>query len=692
MFSDRDATDRALRRMIEDDKSYDPGLDALREAMRITEAEINAPTYQDSPRDCPSYGDLRRKWEFYGSAVDIAGKVYIVDEKYLHVVPDDWELGGTDEYGTWFFVSKMTFVSTGLSAVAADSNDSDTTDSGRCRIGYSLILPEDIDMEEDEGDIPGFFAFPDEVIPEFQRLSSAAINFRLHTRYPEAMQRIDEALPAESANMTRKLHRLIDVLADIEMDDESEIDWLCRYIIDKIKGDTTWPYIVRLIQEIGLTDAYGESEKITLEEPLVLYAHIESFALSYTSGVKGLRGILVLLSAPGRQDATEEFAEKISAPLESIENIRSVRPRMSLREQLDRGRVQKMPPDVVARIVEKIVTIDPEPADTTTHNNGRKEAHVHRETKLERLRRQQKALADIEQLAADSRRMVYTSREDALADAYALVQQIASVIRGAELFSITLSAMGDGLMRPDVTYSQNDTSFGIAAETDSIVPVNPFEVRRGPLMSVVPQIERMPDDGGPPTYRHNPLLNLGNPGVHMGNHNGVATPLVTASVFESTLVPIANITTTTEVAAYQVLRMRAKLFDELRQRTDERSRSLIDKLTRLERALYHETPGGFTGLRHIERLREVASEVMTDEGDDLALEAFSSLFANDQILILAGLLSTDKGDIEAQIRGKFVGLVTDHPYTDHPRLSFVLVTNDNVCRYFPADGIKGLAF
>lgn len=690
MLSDRNATERALRGMIENDKAYDPGLETLQEAMRITEAELNSAPYRDNPRECPSYGHLCRVWEFYGSAVDIAGKVYIVDADYSHTVPDTWEMGGTDEYGTWFSVPKTTFVSTGINAVTATEEGVDGVEEGKCRVGYSLMFPEDIDAGDEE-DIPGFFAFPEEVIPEFQRLSAAAINYRLHTGHPEIMQRIDAALPPESANMTRKLHRLRDVLADIEMSDETEIDWLGHYIIARLKGDTTWPYIAQLSQEIGLSDAQGETEKITLEAPLEQYVRVESFALSYTPEVKGLKGILVLAVAPGRQSNDEDNAEKIYVPLESVDNLRSVRPRRSLREQLEAQRIEKIKAVTMARITERLLEISSEPTAETPDVAEVKAPHVHRETRFERLARQQKALADIEQLVGHSRMMVYRDREEALADTHVLAQQIATIIRGAELFSVTLSAMGDGLMRPEVTYSQSGTGFSVAAETDSVIPVNPFETRTGPLMSVVPQLERLPDDGTPPMYRHNPLLLLGNPGVHLGR-NGVPVPLATASVFESTLVPIANVTSTTEVAAYRVLRGRVELFEKLRERPDARSQSLADKLTRLERALYNETHGAFTGLRKVKRIQEIAAEIMAEDTDELALAAFSSLFANDQVLILAGLLSTDKGDVETQIRGKFVGLVTDHPYTDHPRLSFVLVTNDNVCRYFPADGIKGLAF
>ncbi len=690
MFSDRDATDRALHKMIENDDHYDPGLDALQKAMRVTEAEINSPTYRDSPRDCPSYEDLNKKWEFYGSAVDIVGKVYIADESFGHVVPDDWELGGTDEYGTWFLVPKMTFVSNGICTVIAAGEAKDDPDAGKRRVGYSLILPEDINRDDEDDDVALFFAFPDEAIPEFQRLSSTAINFRLHTRYPEVMKRIDEVLPTGSANMSRKLHRLRDVLADTEMDDESEVDWLCRYIIDKLEGDTAWPYIIRLSHEIGLSDAYGESEKITLEAPLEQYVRIESFSLSYTPGAKGVKGILILISAPGRQSTVDEQAEKIYAPLESIDNIRSVRPHTSLREQLDNGRVQKMPADVMARIVEKVVAIDQSPRDTTPDKSS-KEPHIHRETKLDRLRKQQKALADIEQLVRDGRQAVYANREDALADTTVLVQEIASILRSAELFGVTLTAMGEGLMRPEVNYTQTSTGFSIDTEYGSVVPVNPFEVRTGPLVSIVPQLERILDDSGGVAYKHDALLLLGNP-TRKFYHQGDQTPLVNAMVTESTLVKITSLTSTTEIAAHRVLRERIELFEALREREDTRSQSIVGTLTRIERALYHDTPQAFVGLRHVEWIREVAQEIMTEHDDDLALKALSSLFAPDQIIMLAGKLATKEGDVEAQVRGKFAGFVTDYPFTDHPRLSFVLVTNDNACHYFPADGVKGLAF
>lgn len=690
MFSDRDATDRALHGMIENDEHYDPGLEALREVMRVTEAEINLLTYRDSPRDCPSYGNLCKEWEFYGSAVDLAGKVYIANENYIHVVPDSWELGGTDEYGTWFFVPKMTFVSNGISAVIAAGEATGDPDAGKRRIAYSLILPKDIDVDDDEEDVALFFAFPDEVIPEFQRLSSTAIDFRLRRGYPEVMQRIDDALPTGSANMNRKLQRLQDVLADIEMDDETEVDWLCRYIIDRLDADTTWPYIIRLSHEIGLTDVHGESEKIALEEPLEQYVRIESFSLSYHSGVKGLRGVLVLTLAPSRHSTMEDHAEKIYAPLESIDNIRSVRPTRSLREQLDDGRVQKMPADIMARIVEKVVTIDQELEDTNADKDS-KGPHVHRETRLDRLRKQQKALTDVEQLVRDGRQAVYTKREDALADTAVLAQETASILRDAELFGVTLTAMGEDLMKPEVNYNQTSTGFSVATEYESIIPVNPFEVRTGPLVSVVPQLEQILDDNGNVTYRHNTLLLLGHP-TRKFYHQGAQTALVNATVTESTLVKIASLTSTTEIAAHQVLRERIELFEALRKREDTRSRSIVGILTKLERALYHDTPQAFVGLRHIEWFHEIAKEIVDESDDNLALKALSSLFAPDQILMLAGALSTEKGDVAAQVSGKFVGFVTDYLYTDHPRLSFVIATNDNKCHYFPADGIKGLAF
>ncbi len=690
MLSDRDATERALRGMIENDEAYDPGLEAAQTLMRATEAELND-GYIDNPRESPSYGRLCEKWEFTGSAVDIVGRVYVDDEKYIHTIPDSWQPRGEDEYGLWFSVPGGTFVSTGVSAITPNATDGAVQTTGRSRVAYSLMFPEDFDIEgddEEDDDLAQFFAFPDEVIPQFHRLSSMGVEHKLRRLHPEIMARVDQALPKDVTNMSRKIHRLRKLLPDIEIDDEVEISMLGEYISSRLEPDTEWPYLVRLENEVGLAGRNGQTEKLMLQVPVEQYVRLDGLGLTRVQDSGGLKGIMVLCPAPSRQTDDDDDSEKIYAPLESIVNLQTLRPYRSLREQAKANRHEKIIP-AIGRVTGVLIGHN---LDATTLPVEKSPLSVHRETKFEKLTRQQFAIAGVMQIVRESRETTYDVRSEALGDLHALTQEIVSILKHAGLYNgVPLSVSGEGIVRPDATYSETKGSFSVQVNGGSLLPVDSFEVKSGTLLNVMEQLEAFPDEAGGLRYKHNPLLQLANPNIHLGM-KGVPHPLVAASIFESTLVPLGGEDVTIEVTDYKLLHDRTALLQVLRTRTDERSRSLTDKLTRVERAFYRETPGSFVSLRNIQRIRDIGDEIMADPSDELSFAALSSLFADGQMLFLNGALASARGDVEAQAQGKFAGIVMDYPYTDRPRLSFVIVTRDDIYRYFPIDGLKGLSF
>lgn len=701
MYSERDQTNLLFRELIERDAAYDPKITLLREVMRAAEQEIASdPEYRKDIRKSPTFDQLVAEWEFTESLVEMSGKIYIEDPDFAGGVPEEWGDARSDVYGTWFNVPKTQFVSVGPYPVEdttrTDSNDEDEDrpeddkSSAPFRLGYGMILPEDADAESSE-EIVAFYALPEDVTTDFLRPSLTAVDYRLHERYPDELAQIDAAIPVGSSNITRSIHKLREVLPTLTIKDPDEVIWLSEYIWNRLGTDRQWPYVALLDKLVVLEDVANEPEQIILHEPLEQCAYISGIALTQDDEIAGLGGVVTFDLAAGL-DSEKEIEAKLYAPLESVQSIRSLRPRRSLSEQIKAVRIEKLRAHIHKSIAETAFSMGESGDENDAAELELDELpHLHRETLYKRLSKKNSMLREVIKQTAEARKHLYDDKTSAEKDCITLVEQIAQKFEEAELYGEILSAAGETVLRPNIEHEINERGAELRFLSEPLfVNGGQLDTFKGALLSVIPRLEGIPssDDEQQMQYRINPMLLLDDStGISMNGANDAFS----AIVMRRTHAPIADGITELKHIQFERLHEHFETYKELKQRDDLPSIELVQILQKLDRALYHETSTGFTTLRHTKQFHAVADKITALEMDDLAIDAFAQLFTEGQALTVGGIESTAEGDLPAMVSGEFAGIVRDSPYTDRERLSIVLRIG-SAQRYLPVDAIETFLF
>lgn len=678
MFSEKRQTDILFRQLVEKDRSYDPQLAVLKEQMAEAEDQINSSEeFIDGTHESPLFSELCEAWEFDNSLARVSGKVYIDDEDYVQVVAEHWGPVRYDERGAWFDLHSTEFVSVGLYvSVINDDKEEMYKDA---RVGYCFVLPEDADAPEDE--VVSFFTLPEDVFVEFLRPSTAAVDYRLHEAEPAMTAAIDGALPAGSANMTRKIVKLSEVFKQHQLQEEN-IEYLAQYVMSKLESDRQWPYVLRISQSMVFGDGDGEPEQIALEQPIEICAYIRSISLVYSCETQTVNATLDL-SLPANRESENEIEGVLHVPFDSIDHIGSLRPQKTLRQQVAAAIIQKvnLPAPMISTDAVAAIKMPEE----------QKTQYIHRETVYERLARQNDALDEAIALAEEAREQKYYSVEDASKDGVALLGELRGIFADNSLYGARLSAEGATVLRPNMSISQGDSAASLNFSREPMfVQGEPFNQYVGAVAEIYLRLKKNGEDGDDSLhYILDPyvLLQDKQPDLlSMSTPEGANA--VSAMAYSTTYTPLGDGASSIKYPEYQALRKRAMVLEEYSHQ--EGSEKTLRLLHDLNRAFYHITDQAFTSLQHVERLREVAARIEASN-DEAGREALEALFTSGQLLTLGGVEATSTGHESATISGYFAGIVTDHPYTDHLEPTFVIEAQNGL-RYMPISSIQTLSF
>lgn len=589
---------------------YDPGLDAFSDTVRRAEAFLN----DDGGYQSMSYRgvlmELNDQWDFLDQTATVSGRMYVLEDGLTPLAPGEWNGPHRDERGTYFLVQDVELVSLGV-IDRLEQVPGMVDEEGILRQPVELAYgfnPDDL-----ESDAPIFYARPDDILSaRYDMPTLAAIDSRLHARWPKQMDTLDRRIDAaglDPMKVVTNLRSFTKRFEDTLLSSEDLRMWLGRYVNARIEFDKTWPYGVMMQGDTTMILPDGSMEAVRLDAPTLQYLKSAGVSLEHHRHPDGTEAaqMSLLFYAPAARTEDEYSDLMLSVPLSSVSGIFSTRPMGSLAESLELASSHAEP---VEADMELVTSAD----DAPVHD---------RQREFERLVAFERLLKEMVKRTDQLRRTRHHEQRDALEASSVIIRWFHEEIGALGLQpSDLLRISGDGVIKAQGNIVQSETGFRIDVDQENpiVTPTAAADVY-GCYDGVVAEVDRFEDDEGEEFWLPAPKLAL--------MTQNISTPVIPTNYPVLSVavksVAIARLDGTAKFELVELDRMRRRRESLSRLGKVARGSRLLGDMKQLDRAFYSESPDGWQDaarmLTYIRRTAKGLSDGPTTEAGTEALGA-----------------------------------------------------------------------
>lgn len=619
-------------------KRYDPGVVQFLRAMRRAESVLRA-----AESDTEATGlieELNAKWPFHAQDVVLSGRIYLNEnDENLEIdeyIPEAWGSKKYDRWGTFYEVEEVTLVSMGVGEV---SGDSDPAQSSICFVfGFS-----------EDDDEPTFSARQDDIYKsEYPYPTYEACKAHLEHEYPALFGEINRLIrPA-----TQNFNRLNSVLQQI-VNDHPEIcedpilgNWAAVYINRRIKFDKDSPYGFVIQGEISLPDEDGDDVIYEVSEPFAFDARITSIAFAQVykgdSDDQATNVLCYMLTLPSGISTAGEYADSQAiVRAESVLSIEPRRPIVSLRDQLESGRLEAIKSAIAQTGMLRLAEIPLESIDNFGDQDAENDAEPTIQESWRELETRFGAMIDkLKQL----RRQTFRNRESALEAAATLATEMNGSLNAIDvLYQTAFYARGTGVGIPSVRTTRQvedgEERLIIQVDSNTKTPSRAMDVF-GTFLALEPTVEELDEESFKPLILGMFGYQQEAPPFRMLEFESV--PLVAATVSQVSMVRMDD-TATVTVAGLDRIRRRDRVMKDLAKRDGIRSEKIA--IARLYEAIKSEHPHEVVALRDLSLLRRFDSILRTTSRPNEVASALNAILGDGRQLLIAGQAIDREGNI-----------------------------------------------
>lgn len=316
---------------------YDHGLASFNEIVKRSTVFLNDHGGRDSQSYRGTLIELNDNWEHLDQTATLSGRLYLMDEAYVTLAPEEWEGPFEDEKGTYFRVENAELTSLGVIDALAD-RPGKVDDEGE--IFNPVMLAHGFVPEDIESDDAIFCATPEDILAcRYDLPTSEATAYRLHYHWPKQMKKLDRRMDKAGIDPMRQityLEKSIKTLQESLRASEDLRLWLPRYLHERLDLDIRWPYGVTLVGSAYIQKPGEALMPVEFTNVSTQFLKVSGIALSFdekdsTEDIE----ICIVFASPTSQVDGEDLDVYLSAPLKSIQNMFPTRPMGSISEILE---------------------------------------------------------------------------------------------------------------------------------------------------------------------------------------------------------------------------------------------------------------------------------------------------------------------------------------------------------------------